>query len=59
MQDLTVTDMLSDNYDEELELAKAISASLQKIDTPVNPVLDKKEEMRAKRLAALSKLGIK
>lgn len=63
-----IQDILSgavgDAYDEELELAKAISASLEAASTPVatsaadNKPSNPKDDMRAKRLAALSKLGV-
>lgn len=47
-----IMDSLRGDYDEEAELAKAIQASLETATS--NP----KEDLRAKRLAALSKQGI-
>ncbi len=55
-EDDKIVDLSSDIYDEELELAKAISASLQ----PTVPTGSSDgDDIRAKRLAALSKLGIR
>jgi Ataxin-3 len=49
--------MAAADYDEELELAKAISASLC-VHTPIGaPAVTTAEDMRAKRLAALSRIG--
>jgi len=57
IQDLTAMD----SYDEELELAKAISASLEPAipSTAAGTVASSgKDDVRARRLAALSKMGI-
>jgi ataxin-3 len=57
-QDKKMVDLVTDDYDEELELAKAISASMQPLNEASTTNTNKKDDLRAKRLAALSKMGI-
>lgn len=58
--DAPSTSLNPDEYDEELELAKAISASLQEQTKPTGTVaMNPKEEMRLKRLAAMNAAGNK
>lgn len=51
------TNPLSEDYDEEAALARAIAASLEPTPPPASSAAARKEELRAKRLAALSKQG--